>query len=177
MIVVGVTGGIAAYKMCSVVSYLKGKDYDVHVVMTESAKKFVGPITFAALSGNPVIDDNTEWSPNGDIDHILFSKAQLLLIAPATANTIAKLSAGLADNVLTSLALAFTNRILVYPAMNVNMYANEVTKRNVRKLRSLHQYHVVTPATGRLACGDVGEGKLPDTKKIIEMTEGYLKSP
>jgi len=173
-VIIGVTGGIAAYKICSVVSYLKSKSYDIHVVMTESAKKFVGPITFSALSGNPVIDDNSEWAPNGDIEHILFAKTKLLLIAPATANTIAKLVNGIADNVLTSLALAFTGKILVYPAMNVNMYENKITQANMKKLDSYGKFHVVEPTRGRLACGDVGMGKLPKTKDIIEMTEGYL---
>ena len=145
----------------------------------ESAKKFVGPITFAALSGNPVIDDNTEWSANGDIEHILLSKADLLVVAPATANTIAKMSHGIADNVLTSLYLAFEKNVLVFPAMNVNMLNHVATKRNLANLFNpipLDGYgvRVIEPAEGRLACGDVGRGKLPGTRVIIDEIEKCL---
>ena len=196
MIVIGVTGGIAAYKMCSVVSYLTSENHDVHVVMTESAKKFVSPMTFAALSHNPVIDDNTEWEPNGEIDHILYSKATLLVIAPATANTIAKIAHGMADNVLTSLALAFTGKIFIFPAMNVNMYENEITQKNMATLLAIKfkelkdiewpeempeeskihrssKYEIIVPVEGRLACGDVGRGKLPPTREIINKIKRY----
>jgi phosphopantothenoylcysteine decarboxylase/phosphopantothenate--cysteine ligase len=172
-IVIGITGGIAAYKMCSVVSYLATNGYDVHVVMTENAKRFVGAMTFSALSGNPVIDDDTEWNPDGDINHIILSKANLLVIAPATANTIAKLAHGMADNVLTAMALAHTGEIIIAPAMNVNMYENDITKENMRKL-SDNDYEFIDPVVGMLACKDEGMGKLADTRDIIKAIEGKL---
>jgi len=173
MIVIGVTGGIAAYKMCSVVSYLTSKQYDVHVVMTESAKKFVGPITFASLSHNPVIDETAEWTPDGEINHIDYSKCKLLVIAPATANTIAKMAHGIADNVLTSLYLAHPKQALVFPAMNTNMYESRITQDNLSTIRLLNRDIVIEPDTGKLACGDVGKGKFPSTQKVCYLIEKH----
>lgn len=176
MIVIGVTGGIAAYKTCSVVSYLTGKGHDVHVVMTESAKKFVGPITFASLSRNPVIDEKAEWTPDGEINHIDYSKSVLFVVVPATANTIAKMAHGIADNVLTSMYLAHRSAsVLVFPAMNNHMYENKATQDNLETLR-MRGNRILGPAEGRLACGDTGKGKLLSTKDIIKNIEVYYKT-
>ena len=191
MIVFGITGGIASYKVCSVVSYFAQKSEDVHVVMTDSAKKFVTPLTFATLSRNPVIDDDAEWTADGEINHILYSKADPLVIVPATANTIAKAANGIADNVLTSLATACEGRIMIFPAMNTKMYHHRQSQENINKLRKLSvergkgfssdeikhgykDYQIIGPDRGRLACGDYGLGTLVSTKTIIETIEDYL---
>ncbi len=165
-IVLGVTGGIAAYKACTICRLLIKMGADVQVVMTPSATKLVGAATFEALSGKPVGIDI--FSETRKISHISVVKnADLYVIAPATANTIAKFASGIADNLLTGAFLAATCPILVAPAMNVNMYRNIATQDNIKTLLSRGIY-VLTPDVGELACGVNAEGRLPEPEEICE---------
>ena len=169
-ILVGVTGGIAAFKSAQLVSDLVKKNFDVYVLMTEHAKAFIGKETFAALTKHPVYD-MFEENPSGRVTHIeLAQKANAFIIAPATANVIAKVVHGLADDMLTTTFLACKGHKLIAPAMNTNMYENEVTQRNLALCKELG-YTVIDPSAGRLACGDVGSGKLADIKDMIDAIE------
>lgn len=170
-IVLGVTGGIAAYKAADLTSVLSNT-HNVYVIMTENSKKFIGPLTLSTLSKHPVYDDNSEWTPDGIIKHIdLMNIADCLIIAPATANTIAKLANGIADNLLSSFYLAFSEKeklIVICPAMNVNMWQNKSTQINVKCLKNKPSHLFVGPVEGKLACGTVGMGKLAPTKQIVK---------
>ena len=169
-ILVGVTGGIAAYKSAQLVSDLVKKDYDVYVLMSEHAKEFVGKATFAALSKHPVYE-MFETDPNGRVMHIeLAQKTDAFIIAPASANTIAKVVHGMADDMLTTTFLAHKGKKLIAPAMNTNMYENPVTQQNLTLCKALG-YTIIEPASGRLACGDVGTGKLADVADMVEAIE------
>ncbi len=166
-IVVGVTGGIAAYKACDLVSQLKKLKANVNVIMTESALKFVKSHTFQALSQNPVITDLFETPRYWDIEHIsLAQKADILIVAPATANIIGKVANGIADDMLSTTIMASTARIIFAPAMNTIMYMNETFQENMVKLLKLG-YEFIPPEAGRLACGDVGIGKLAKIEDIV----------
>ncbi len=167
-IVLGVSGGIAVYKACELVSRLKKLDAEVHVIMTDSASRFVAPLTFQSLSLNQVVVDMFE-SPNyWEIEHISLAKlADVLVIAPATANIIGKLAAGIADDMLSTTVMATKAQVVIAPAMNTNMYENPVVRKNIQKLKDLG-YIFVEPEEGRLACGDVGKGKLADPAVIQE---------
>lgn len=172
-IILGVTGGIAAYKAADIASVLANEPgYCVKVIMTEAAKKIITPLTLATLSKNPVYDDAAEWVPDGVIKHIELAKwCDLFVIAPATANTLAKIVHGMADNLLTSayLALEPTKKVLICPAMNTRMWEAPVTQANLTVITAPHfNGRILLPEEGRLACGDIGMGKLPNTKKIIE---------
>lgn len=167
-VVVGVCGGIAAYKVVDVVSRLKKLEADVDVIMTAHAQKFVTPLTFRSISHRPVITDMFEEPEQWDIQHIsLAKKADLLVIAPATANVIGKVAAGIADDMLTTTIMATKAPVLFVPAMNHNMYENPVTQENIRKLAALG-YHFLEPDTGRMAEGTSGKGRLPEPPKIVE---------
>jgi len=169
-ILVGVTGGIAAFKSAQLVSDLVKKDFDVYVLMSEHAQKFVGKETFAALSKHPVYE-MFDTDPCGRVMHIeLAQKADAFIIAPATANVIAKVVHGIADDMLTTTFLAHKGHKLIAPAMNTNMYENEVTQRNLALCKELG-YILIDPSAGRLACGDVGTGKLADVATMIDMIE------
>ena len=169
-VIVGVTGGIAAFKSAQLVSDLVKKDFDVYVLMSEHAKAFVGKETFAALSKHPVYE-MFEKDPNGRVMHIeLAQKADAFIIAPATANVIAKVVCGLADDMLTTTFLACKGHKLIAPAMNTNMYENEVTQRNLALCKELG-YTVIDPSAGRLACGDVGTGKLAEVSDLVDAIE------
>lgn len=177
-IVVGVTGGISAYKTCYVVRGLKKLGADVRVVMTPSATQFVTPLTFSTLSGNEVIVDMFPSSTNQGTDirtwHIeLAIWADLMIIAPATANTIAKIAHGIADNFLTSLVLAMRCPVMLAPAMDVDMYLNEVTQRNLKILKELG-YLIIEPEEGELASGLVGIGRMAEPEKIIEFVKNFF---
>lgn len=173
-VLLGVTGGIAAYKSCEIVRALQKAGADVHVVMTEAACNFVSPLTFRALSQHDVSVDLFE-DADDPVKHITLAKmADLFLIAPCTANVIAKLSVGIADDLLTSIALATTAPILLAPAMNVNMYENIHTQRNIGSLKEAG-VHFVEPDNGYLACGDSGKGKLAAVDKIASHALGLLK--
>ena len=165
-IVLGVTGGIAAYKACTLCRLLIKGGADVYVCMTEAATKLVGKSTFEALSGHPVSIDIFEDSKS--ISHIsLATNADMVLIAPATANTIAKIAAGFADNMLTAVTLAATCPIVVAPAMNTNMFNNQATQDNLKTLLRRGIY-VITPASGELACGTFGPGRMKGPEELYE---------
>lgn len=167
-IVVGVTGGIAAYKACDIVSKLRKLDAEIDVIMTKSATEFVQPQTFQALTQNPVSVDMFETPRYWDIEHIsLAQKADILLVAPATANIIGKVANGIADDMLSTTIMASTAKVIFAPAMNTKMYENKIVQDNIEKLRALG-YYFITPASGRLACGDIGIGKLCDVDAIVD---------
>lgn len=167
-VVLGVSGGIAAYKACEIVSRLKKLGANIDVIMTKSAAEFVTPLTFQSLSLNKVTVDMFEEPKYWEIGHIsLAKKADLFLIAPATANVIGKIANGIGDDMLTTTAMAIKSPILIAPAMNTNMYENEIVQENIEKLKK-RGMHFIEPISGRLACGDIGSGKLPDPEDIVE---------
>ncbi|MFZ5966312.1 MAG: bifunctional phosphopantothenoylcysteine decarboxylase/phosphopantothenate--cysteine ligase CoaBC [Bacillota bacterium] len=173
-VVLGVTGGIAVYKAADIVSRLKKLSINVHVIMTESAQEFVAPMTFQSLSQNYVITDMFEEPKTWDVEHIaLAQKADLFLIAPATANIIGKLANGIADDMLSTTVMATKAPILIAPAMNTNMYENPIVQANIEKLRNCG-CQFIEPAVGRLACGDYGKGKLAEPETIVEETVRLL---
>lgn len=167
-VVIGVTGGIAVYKALDVISALRKKDIEVHVIMTESASKFVNPLTFQSISQNMVVTDMFAEPKAWEIQHIsLAQKADLMLVAPATANIIGKISNGIADDMLSTTIMATKAKVLIAPAMNTNMYENKIVQNNISKLKDFG-YKFIEPASGRLACGDIGIGKLADVNTIVE---------
>lgn len=173
-IVLGVTGGIAAYKVAELTSSLVKSGHDVHLILTKAALDFITPMTLQTLSKNPVWLDEPHLAKKDYVPHIdLAEKADLLAIVPATANTLAKIAWGIADNLLTSTVLATKAPVLLAPSMNVNMYMNPVTQENLQRLKKLG-YHVVEPEEGILACGTVGKGRLPAIPKIHEAIENLL---
>ncbi len=173
-IVLGVTGGIAAYKAPDIVSRLVKQGADVKVIMTEAAEKFVAPLTFQTMSQNFVVTDMFGDIPSWDVEHISIAKAaDLFLIAPATANIIGKIANGIADDMLSTTVMATLAPVVFAPAMNTNMYNNPIFKENVSKLSELG-YYFISPASGRLACGDVGEGKLEDPQRIVDFVLSLL---
>ncbi|MBC8062600.1 MAG: bifunctional phosphopantothenoylcysteine decarboxylase/phosphopantothenate--cysteine ligase CoaBC [Clostridiaceae bacterium] len=166
-VVLGVTGGIAAYKALDIVSKLKKVGIDVHVIMTESATEFINPISFQSLSQNLVASDMFSEPKAWEIQHIsLAKKADLVLVAPATANLIGKVANGIADDMLSTTIMATKAKVIFAPAMNTNMYQNPIVQHNISKLKEFG-YVFLSPSSGRLACGDVGEGKLEDTEIIV----------
>ena len=173
-VVVGVCGGIAAYKAVDVISRLKKLHAEVHVIMTENAAKFVTPLTFQAISHNPVTVDMFSEPDTWDIKHVsLAEKADLFLIAPATGNVIGKIAAGIADDMLTTSVMAAKAPVLLAPAMNHNMYENPIVQSNISKLKSLG-YIFIEPETGMMACGTVGKGRLPQPEVIVESVVNLL---
>ncbi len=167
-IVVGVTGGIAAYKTIEVVSRLRKLNYEVNVILTKSACEFVTPLTFETISNNPVVTDMFNRETPWEVEHIsLAKKADLFLIAPATANIIGKIANGIADDMLTTTIMAHTGKKLIAPAMNTNMYTNTVVQENISKLKSLG-YETVGPGSGMLACGDIGWGRMSEPDEIVD---------
>lgn len=165
-VVLGVTGGIAAYKACEVARILRKDGFDVRVVMTRNACEFVTPLTFEALTGNPVARSMFDSPVKWEVEHIALAKrADLMLIAPATANIIAKLANGIADDMLSSVALATRAPILIAPAMNTGMYQNAATQENIERLRR-RGVEFVGPDTGTLANGDSGEGRMSTPASI-----------
>lgn len=174
-IIVGVTGGIAAYKACDVVSKLKKLNANIHVIMTESACEFVKPMTFQTLSNNFVINDMFKEPKTWEVEHIeLAKKADAFLIVPATANFIGKLAAGIADDMLTTTVMATRAPVIIVPAMNTNMYTNRIVQANMDKLEDLG-YRFIDPASGRLACGDIGAGKLADVDDILAFIVDFFE--
>lgn len=166
-IVVGVTGGIAVYKVVNIVSSLKKLGATVRVVMTKSATEFVQPLTFRVLSNNPVYVEQFTEPKTWNVEHIsLADSADLVLIAPATANIIGKAAHGIADDLLSTILLAVEVPILVVPAMNMKMYANPIVQENIGKLKTAG-YLFMEPEVGFQACGDVGPGRLPDPEEIV----------
>ena len=166
-VLLGVSGGIACYKACEVVSRLKKLNAGVDVVMTKHATEFVAPLTFETLSNRPVVSDMFSREREWEVEHIaLAKKADLCIIAPATANIISKLAEGIADDMLTTTYLALKCPVIIAPAMNTNMYENPVIKANLDKLRKSGVI-VIDSAEGRLACGDVGKGKMAEPIDIV----------
>ncbi len=173
-IVMGITGSIAAFKVAGWVSTLAKDGADVAVVMTDSACKFIAPLTFAALSGNPVPGNMFSAEQAHSISHIqLGQEAALVCIAPATANTIAKLSCGLADDLLTTTVLAATCPVMIVPAMNSQMFANPLTRQNLQRLADTGII-IVDPATGTMACKSEGPGRLPEWESVSEQMLAVL---
>lgn len=167
-IVIGVTGSIAAFKVAGWVSALAKEEALVDVVMTEAAAKFVAPLTFASLSGRPVFEDMFSAEQEGGISHIGLSReADCILIAPATAKTIAHLAYGLADDLLSTTVLAARIPVIICPAMNVQMYEHPATVNNLKILREFG-YHIIEPDSGLMACGEEGSGRLPEWEQVAE---------
>jgi phosphopantothenoylcysteine decarboxylase / phosphopantothenate---cysteine ligase len=167
-IVVGVTGGIAVYKAADLVSRLRKLGADIHVIMTKSAAQFVQPLTFREISGNPVVSDMWDEPRMWHVQHIsLARKADLLAIVPATANIIGKIAHGIADDMLTTTVMATTAPVFLAPAMNTQMYKNPITQDNMRRLRS-YGFQIMEPASGYLACGEEGMGRLPEPADIVD---------
>ena len=168
-VLLGVTGGIAAYKAPAIVSRLKKMGMEVKVVMTEAATKFVTPLTFQTMSNEVVHVDMFDQLNNMDVEHIALAKwADVMVIAPATANTMAKLAYGIADNMLTTVALATTAPILIAPAMNTQMLRADATQEALKVLKNRKQYEILPTAEGLLACQDVGEGKMLEPEDIVD---------
>ena len=167
-VVIGVSGGIAVYKTLDVVSRLRKLGVNVNVIMTKSATEFVTPLSFQSLSQNYVVCDMFEDPKTWDVEHISLAKrADVFLIAPATANVIGKIANGIADDMLTTTVVATKAKVLIAPAMNTNMYENPILQRNINTLKELG-YNFVEPESGRLACGDTGKGKLASPETIVD---------
>lgn len=167
-ILLGITGGIAAYKTANLASMLAKLHADVHVIMTKNAQQFIAPVVFEALTGYKVIDDVFDRDSGYHVAHIAMAQeADVVMIAPASANMIAKLANGIADDMLSTTMLAVTAPVYVVPAMNTHMYEHPATQANMEKLRT-YGYHVIEPASGYLACGDTGKGKMPKEEELLE---------
>lgn len=176
-VLLGVTGGIAAYKAAALASALVKQHAAVEVVMTRNATEFITPLTFEQLTGRKVMVDTFDRNFVHQVEHIsLAQRTDLVIIAPATANICAKLSHGLADDMLTTTVLACRCPKLIAPAMNTNMYENPVTQDNLNTLRR-YGWEVIAPASGRLACGAVGPGKLPEPETLLQYILRYLAQP
>src|SRR5262252_4193263 len=175
LVALGVTGGIGAYKAVEVARGLQKRGHEVVAVMTHSARKFVGPVTFEAITRRRVISDQFEEGMNADIEHIaLASTIDLLLIAPATANIIAKLANGIADDFLSTLYTATRAPVLVAPAMNTQMFSHEAVRKNLDTLAS-RGVRFVEPGEGYLACGWFGKGRLAEPAEIVSAVEETLR--
>lgn len=167
-VVIGVSGGIAVYKTLDVISRLRKLGVNVNVIMTKSATEFVTPLSFQSLSQNYVVCDMFEDPKTWDVEHISLAKrADVFLIAPATANVIGKIANGIADDMLTTTVMATKAKVLIAPAMNTNMYENPILQRHINTLKELG-YNFVEPESGRLACGDTGKGKLASPETIVD---------
>ena len=167
-VILGVTGSIAAYKIASLASALGKLNADVHVIMTQNATNIINPITFETLTGNKCLIDTFDRNFEFKVEHVsLAKKADVMMIAPASANVIAKLAHGIADDMLTTTALAFNKKKIISPAMNTNMFENPIVQDNIEILRR-YNMEIVEPATGMLACGDEGKGKMPEPEVLLE---------
>lgn len=172
-----VTGGIAAYKMPNVARMLKKMHCNVHVIMTQNAANFITATTFETLTGNKCIIDTFDRNFEFSVEHVALAKqADLVLIAPATANVIGKIANGIADDMLTTTVMACTCRILVAPAMNHNMYHNPIVQENISRLKR-HGYELIDPVHGMLANGDTGDGKLPPEQELVDYVVRELAFP
>ncbi len=170
-VILGISGSIAAYKIASLVSALVKQHCEVHVIMTKNATNFIHPITFETLTGNKCLVDTFDRNFQYSVEHVsIAKKADAVLVAPATANVIAKMAHGLADDMLTTTILACQCPMIVAPAMNTRMFRNPIVQDNIKILKSFGM-EVIDPATGYLACGDTGEGKMPEPELLLE----YLK--
>ncbi len=173
-VVLGVTGGIAAYKAAEFVRLLVKEEADIHVVMTENAQKFVTPLTFQTLSGNPVVTDPFALLEEAQIGHIaLADLGELVVILPATANIIGKIANGIADDFLSTMVMATRAPVLFVPSMNVNMWENKALQKNIQILLE-RGYHLLEPGEGELACHWYGKGRLPELNEVVEKMEDLL---
>ena len=170
-VILGVTGSIAAYKAADLASMLVKQQAEVHVLMTEHALNFINPITFETLTGTKCLVDTFDRNFQFNVEHVaLAKKADIVLIAPATANVIGKLAGGIADDMLTTTVMACECVKLISPAMNTRMYNNPILRDNLNKLKT-YGYKIIDPSSGYLACGDVGAGKMPDPEVLLENIE------
>jgi phosphopantothenoylcysteine decarboxylase / phosphopantothenate---cysteine ligase len=175
-VIVGITGGIAAYKAAEFVRLLVKEEVDVHVVMTENAQKFIAPLTFQTLSGNPVVSDPFALLEDATIGHIaLADLAELVVILPATANIIGKIAHGIADNFLSTMVMATKAPVLFVPSMNVNMWENKALQKNIQTLLEMG-YPLLEPGEGELACHWYGKGRLPELNEVVEKMEDILST-
>jgi phosphopantothenoylcysteine decarboxylase/phosphopantothenate--cysteine ligase len=173
-IILGVTGGIAAYKSCEIVRLMVKAGAEVHVILTKAGAEFVTPLTLQTLSKNPVHTEMFDLLREMEAGHVsLADRADAVLIAPATADIIAKAAHGIADDLLTTMLLATKAPVAFAPSMNVNMWENPITQENVRKLVE-RGWHMIEPDEGELACGYEGKGRLPDPAAIVEFLKGML---
>lgn len=167
-VLLGVTGGIAAYKIANLASALVKLHADVNVIMTQNATNFINPITFESLTGNKCIVDTFDRNFKFKVEHIALAElADVFMVAPASANVIGKIASGIADDMLTTTFMACKKKKILAPAMNTNMYENPIVQDNIRKLKD-YGVEIIEPATGYLACGTTGSGKLPDEKILLE---------
>ena len=167
-VVLGVTGSIAAYKIAGLASMLVKQECDVHVIMTQNATNFITPITFETLTGNKCLVDTFDRNFQFHVAHVsLAKKADVMLIAPASADVIGKIAGGIADDMLTTTVMACKCKVLVSPAMNTNMYTNPIVRDNLKKLES-YGYEIIEPDSGYLACGDTGSGKMPSEQVLYD---------
>lgn len=173
-VVLAVTGGIAAYKSIYLASLLRKKGAIVETILTEAAQKFVTPVSFNGVTGHGVYSDGFQ-NINEEIPHIYLSKADMIIVAPASKNEIAKLACGMADNLLTSTISATKSPVFIVPAMNTNMYLNPINQENLRKLEKIG-YIIIEPVSGNLACGDVGIGKMREPDEIYNFIYDYFKN-
>jgi phosphopantothenoylcysteine decarboxylase/phosphopantothenate--cysteine ligase len=176
-ILIGVTGGIAAYKTCSLINMFLKEGADVKVIMTNGATKFVTPLTFQSLTNHPVYVDMWQTYNKEEVEHISLAKwADIMVISPATANIIGKIANGLADDLLTTVIMALPKEtpVLIAPAMNTNMWENPIVQRNVESLSKDKKYKFIDPRKGVLACRDEGSGKIADNEDIFEEVQKIL---
>lgn len=167
-IVLGVTGSIAAYKIANLASMLVKLNADVHVIMTQNATRFITPMTFETLTNNKCIVDTFDRNFNFDVKHVSLAKrGDLFLVAPCTANVIGKVAGGICDDMLTTTIMATKAPVLFSPAMNTGMWENPILQDNIQKLKH-YGYHIIEPVEGRLACGDIGSGKMPSEEVLLE---------
>lgn len=167
-IVIGITGGIACYKVCEIISYLVREGANVDVIMTKNATEFITPLTIETLSKNKVVTDMFEKKEHIEVEHIsLARKADLLLVVPATANIIGKVANGIADDMLSTTIMATTSKVVFAPAMNNEMYNNKIVQDNINKLKK-YGYDFINPTIGNLACGYKAIGKLAKKETIID---------
>ena len=167
-VVLGVTGSIAAYKIAGLASMLVKQECDVHVIMTQNATNFINPITFETLTGNKCLVDTFDRNFQFHVAHVsLAKKADVMLIAPASADVIGKIAGGIADDMLTTTVMACKCKVLISPAMNTNMFTNPIVQDNLKKLAS-YGYEIIEPDSGYLACGDTGSGKMPSEQVLYE---------
>lgn len=174
-IVIGITGGIAAYKACGIVSFFKKEGANVDVIMTKNACEFITPLTLETLSGNKVVTDMFKRPDYIEVEHIsLAKKADLFLVVPATANILGKVANGIADDMLSTTIMATKAPVVFAPAMNNVMYENPIVQNNIEKLKG-YGYKIIEPAVGHLACGYEAKGKLPKTEEIIDYVKVLIK--
>lgn len=174
-ILIGITGGIASYKACGLISYLRSEGANIDVIMSENATKFITPLTIESLAGSSVVVDMFKRPTHREVEHIsLAKKADLVLVVPATANILGKVANGIADDMLSTTIMATKALVIFAPAMNNAMYENPIVQRNIKILES-YGYHFIEPTVGHLACGGEAIGKLPNTKVLVKRTQEIVK--